>query len=246
MSQIVRRCILINGTMGAGKTTVCKELMRLLPHSAFLDGDWCWYSDPFTVNDRTKEMVLQNIGFVLSNFLRCPDYQNILFCWVMDRQEILDEVIRRIRPALDDAQAQLFCVTLSVTSQALRRAQRDIDAGLLPAGILWSAALRGCRCTGSCPPGRWMSPTFLPSRRRRADSSLVGIALHLYPVLREKLHPNVQLFLEEYKMRKIKRPISRFVSDRKSVFFCGDKMEAQRICFLLTSAAGGKRPARER
>ena len=131
MSQIVRRCILINGTMGAGKTTVCKELMRLLPHSAFLDGDWCWYSDPFTVNDRTKEMVLQNIGFVLSNFLRCPDYQNILFCWVMDRQEILDEVIRRIRPALDDAQAQLFCVTLSVTPQALRqRLQRDIDAGL--------------------------------------------------------------------------------------------------------------------
>ena len=131
MSQIVRRCILINGTMGAGKTTVCKELMRLLPHSAFLDGDWCWYSDPFTVNDRTREMVLQNIGFVLSNFLRCPDYQNILFCWVMDRQEILDEVIRRIRPALDDSQAQLFCVTLSVTSQALRqRLQRDIDAGL--------------------------------------------------------------------------------------------------------------------
>ena len=73
MSQIVRRCILINGTMGAGKTTVCKELMRLLPHSAFLDGDWCWYSDPFTVNDRTREMVQQNIGFVLSNFLRCPD-----------------------------------------------------------------------------------------------------------------------------------------------------------------------------
>ena len=124
MSQSVRRCILINGTMGAGKTTVCKELMRLLPHSAFLDGDWCWYSDPFTVNDRTREMVLQNIGFVLSNFLRCPDYQNILFCWVMDRQEILDEVIRRIRP-------QLFRVTLSVSPQALRqRLQRDIDAGL--------------------------------------------------------------------------------------------------------------------
>lgn len=129
--ETARRCILVNGTMGAGKTTVCKELMCLLPHSVFLDGDWCWYSDPFTVNDRTKEMVLQNIGFVLSNFLRCPDYQNVLFCWVMDRQEILDEVICRIRPALDDSQTQLFCVTLSVAPQALRqRLQRDIDAGL--------------------------------------------------------------------------------------------------------------------
>ena len=123
--------IVLNGPMGVGKTTVGQILKRQLENCAFLDGDWCWYSDPFTVNDRTKEMVLQNIGFVLSNFLRCPDYQNILFCWVMDRQEILDEVIRRIRPALDDAQAQLFCVTLSVTPQALRqRLQRDIDAGL--------------------------------------------------------------------------------------------------------------------
>ena len=131
MSQIVRRCSRLNGPLGAGQTTGCTERMRLLPPSAFLDGDWCWYSDPFTVNDRTREMVLQNIGFVLSNFLRCPDYQNILFCWVMDRQEILDEVIRRIRPALDDSQAQLFCVTLSVSPQALRqRLQRDIDAGL--------------------------------------------------------------------------------------------------------------------
>lgn len=33
-----KHCILINGTMGVGKTTVCKELMKLLPASVFLDG----------------------------------------------------------------------------------------------------------------------------------------------------------------------------------------------------------------
>ena len=46
-----KHCILINGTMGVGKTTVCKELMQLLPASVFLDGDWCWYSHPFTVTE---------------------------------------------------------------------------------------------------------------------------------------------------------------------------------------------------
>ena len=127
----MKQLYLVAGTMGVGKTTVCQALKQTLPNSVFLDGDWCWDMHPFQVTSETREMVLQNIGFVLSNFLRCPDYQNILFCWVMDRQDILDEVIRRIRPALDDAQAQLFCVTLSVTSQALRqRLQRDIDAGL--------------------------------------------------------------------------------------------------------------------
>ena len=167
MSQIVRRCILINGTMGAGKTTVCKELMRLLPHSAFLDGDWCWYSDPFTVNDRTKEMVLQNIGFVLSNFLRCPDYQNILFCWVMDRQEILDEVIRRHPNPRSTTRRRSFSASPSQSPRRrCARGCRGTSTPVCASRILWSAALRGCRCTGSCPPGRWMSPTFLPSRRR--------------------------------------------------------------------------------
>ena len=70
-----KHCILINGTMGVGKTTVCKELMQLLPASVFLDGDWCWYSHPFTVTEQTKQVVMENIGFMLQNFLKCPDYQ---------------------------------------------------------------------------------------------------------------------------------------------------------------------------
>ena len=53
-----KHCILINGTMGVGKTTVCKELMKLLPASVFLDGDWCWYSHPFTVTEQTKQVVM--------------------------------------------------------------------------------------------------------------------------------------------------------------------------------------------
>ena len=64
-----KHCILINGTMGVGKTTVCKELRKLLPASVFLDGDWCWYSHPFTVTEQTKQVVMENIGFMLQNFL---------------------------------------------------------------------------------------------------------------------------------------------------------------------------------
>ena len=62
-----KHCILINGTMGVGKTTVCKELMQLLPASVFLDGDWCWYSHPFTVTEQTKQVVFYDC------FFRCTE-----------------------------------------------------------------------------------------------------------------------------------------------------------------------------
>ena len=130
-----KKCILISGTMGVGKTTVCKELMKLLPQSVFLDGDWCWYSHPFTVTDATKKVVMENIGFMLQNFLRCPDYQNILFCWVMDHQDIIDEVLGRISPALEDT--SVYSISLITSEQALtQHLQKDIDSGLRSLDVL--------------------------------------------------------------------------------------------------------------
>ena len=121
--------------MGVGKTSVCKELMKLLPQSVFLDGDWCWYSHPFTVTDATKKVVMENIGFMLQNFLRCPDYQNILFCWVMDHQEIIDEVLKRISPALENT--SVYSISLIASEQALtQHLQKDIDNGLRSSDVL--------------------------------------------------------------------------------------------------------------
>lgn len=56
---------LIGGTMGVGKTTVCRELQKSLPNCVFLDGDWCWDMKPFVVNEETRELVLDNICCLL-------------------------------------------------------------------------------------------------------------------------------------------------------------------------------------
>ncbi len=70
----MKKIYIIGGTMGVGKTAVCQELKKMLPASVFLDGDWCWDMHPFQVNDETKRMVLQNIVFLLNQFIHCSIY----------------------------------------------------------------------------------------------------------------------------------------------------------------------------
>lgn len=93
----MKRLILVGGTMGVGKTAACRELARLLARNVFLDGDWCWNMNPFVVSSETCEMVMDNIAHMLGNFLRCSVLDNIIFCWVMHEQTIIDGLISRLR-----------------------------------------------------------------------------------------------------------------------------------------------------
>lgn len=120
----MKKLILINGTMGVGKSTTCKELMKLLPQSVFLDGDWCWYMHPFVVTDETKAMVEDNIAYVLKNFLSCSIYQHVIFCWVMHQDTIISDLLAR----LDGTEYELYKITLSCSEQALeKRLLEDVN-----------------------------------------------------------------------------------------------------------------------
>ena len=67
----MKKIYLIGGAMGVGKTTVAQILKTKLSNSVFLDGDWCWDSDPFQVTEETKIMVIDNISHLLNNFIHC-------------------------------------------------------------------------------------------------------------------------------------------------------------------------------
>lgn len=119
--------------MGVGKTTVCQLLKKRLPKAVFLDGDWCWDADPFVVNDETKAMVEDNICHTLNNFLRCTEYENVIFCWVMHRQEIIDGILER----LNTGDCRMRTVSLVCTPEALRaRLLRDVETGLREGGVV--------------------------------------------------------------------------------------------------------------
>lgn len=133
---------LIGGTMGAGKTTVCRILRDKLDRSVFLDGDWCWDMHPFQVTEETKKMVMENISFLLNSFLRCSAYDHVVFCWVMHQQSILDDLLAR----LDTADCRVRLISLTCAEEALRkRLQKDVDAGIRTPDVIGRSVERlGC------------------------------------------------------------------------------------------------------
>lgn len=129
----MKNIIFIGGTMGVGKTTVSQVLKQELNQSVFLDGDWCWDMNPFVVNEETKTLVMDNICYMLNNFIHCQQYQNIIFCWVMHQQSIIDEILSR----LDTKDCNIYCISLSCSVEQLtKQIEKDIQEGIREKDVL--------------------------------------------------------------------------------------------------------------
>ncbi len=123
----MKKLIIVNGTMGVGKTTTCRELMKLLTPSVFLDGDWCWYMNPFVVNEENKHMVMDNIVHLLRAFLSNSSYEYVIFCWVLHQENITDEILH----SLADCSFTSHKITLVCSPKALKeRLMGDVAAGV--------------------------------------------------------------------------------------------------------------------
>lgn len=124
---------LIGGTMGVGKTTISKQLKQELNQSVFLDGDWCRDMHPLIVNEETKAMVLDNICHLLNNFIHCSSYENIIFCWVMHEQSIIDGILKK----LDTSNLNIKSISLISDEASLtQRIAKDIASNLRQPDVL--------------------------------------------------------------------------------------------------------------
>ncbi len=129
----MKNIYLIGGAMGVGKTTVCQRLKSKLNNSVFLDGDWCWDAHPFRATEETKQMVMQNICFLLNQFIHCSAYDNIIFCWVMHEQSIIDNIIKNI----DSTKCDIKPISLICSPETLRtRLECDVAKGLRTADVV--------------------------------------------------------------------------------------------------------------
>lgn len=124
---------LIGGTMGVGKTTVSQQLKRDLNKSVFLDGDWCWDASPFQVTDETKAMVVRNICYLLNSFIHCSVYENVIFCWVMHEQSIIDSILNE----LDTENCMVKIISLTVDEMNLQnRLRADVAREVRTADVI--------------------------------------------------------------------------------------------------------------
>lgn len=129
----MKKLYLIGGTMGIGKTTTCQVLKTKLDKSVFLDGDWCWDMHPFVANKETKKLVLNNICALLNNDIKCNAFENIIFCWVMHEQSIIDVLLSH----LDLKDVKVISISLVCQKEALeKRIQKDIDQGIRKPDVL--------------------------------------------------------------------------------------------------------------
>lgn len=113
--------------MGIGKSEVCRQLLEILTPGVWLDGDWCWNMNPFIVSEENKEMVLDNICFLLKSFLNNTGYEYIIFCWVIHQEVIFDQILER----LQGLEFELHKIAMICSEQALTpRPQNDVQAGI--------------------------------------------------------------------------------------------------------------------
>jgi adenylate kinase family enzyme len=123
----MKKLIIINGTMGVGKSAVCKQLLKILTPGVWLDGDWCWNMNPFVVSEENKEMVLDNICYLLKSFLNNIGYEYVILCWVIHQEDIFDQILMHLK----GLKFELHKISLICSEQALiNRLQNDVEAGI--------------------------------------------------------------------------------------------------------------------
>ena len=116
-----KKLIIINGPPGIGKTTTCKKLQILLQRSVWLDGDWCWMSNPWTVTEETKRMAENNMAFLLNSFLNCSEYEFILYSWIFRSDELFGIIFNKMK----SNDFMLYKYTLTCSQDAFLKRLED-------------------------------------------------------------------------------------------------------------------------
>lgn len=129
----MKKLIMINGTMGVGKSTVCNILFKMLNNSVYLDGDWCWNMNPFVVSEENKKMVINNISYLLKSYLNNSGYEYIIFCWVIQEELIFKQILDK----LNGFNFEIHKVSLVCTKEALiSRLNIDVQNGIRKADVI--------------------------------------------------------------------------------------------------------------
>lgn len=94
----MKKILFLCGPNGIGKTTICNEIIKQLPNSAYVDSDSCRMMNPFILNDDTIPTISKNISDLLINYLKCSTINTVVFSYGFHgrRKEVFQNVLTEI------------------------------------------------------------------------------------------------------------------------------------------------------
>lgn len=113
----MKNILLLCGPNGIGKTTICKEIIKQLPNSAYVDSDPCRVMNPFVLNDDTIPTIAKNISDLLINYLKCPIVNTVVFSYGFHgrRREVFQRILLDIsKTEILFSIFYLICIRLEV------------------------------------------------------------------------------------------------------------------------------------
>ena len=95
----MKRLILLCGANGIGKSTASAELMKRLPHSSYIDSDYCRMTNPPIFNEELIRLNYKNILAMMENSFACGEIQNVIFPFGFHghRKQLFDVLLEELR-----------------------------------------------------------------------------------------------------------------------------------------------------
>lgn len=94
----MKNLLFLCGPNGIGKTTISREIVRILPNSAYVDSDWCRIMNPFVLNDDTITVISNNISSMILSYFSCPLVKTVIFSYGFHgrRKEVFENVVSKV------------------------------------------------------------------------------------------------------------------------------------------------------
>jgi broad-specificity NMP kinase len=115
--------IIINGSLGVGKSSVAEQLHYKFDKSVHLDGDYIGDVHPFEIYDDERIRYLYRTLELLIGFHQKNGYRNFVINYVFETPASLQELLILLRPL--DASIHVYWLTCSLEEQAKRIRKRQ-------------------------------------------------------------------------------------------------------------------------
>lgn len=120
--------IIINGSLGVGKTSVAEQLLWKFEKSIHLDGDAIGDIHPFEIYDDARIDHLYRTLALLVGFHQQNGYHNFVINYIFESAKSLQDLLNLLKPL--DESIHVYWLTCDEDEQAKRiraRARNDLD-----------------------------------------------------------------------------------------------------------------------